>query len=286
MRRSNVLAHFGTLAIALFVFGAGSEAPQAQLAAGARLPRVLSSPDPIYPKIALAARISGTVRLHVSTDGKRVVSIDSEDGPMMLRQSAEENVRAWEFEDHAPTSFDVTFEYKLLSAFGCVEAKRGVIRDLPTHIEIDDAPVTCDWDRYNRQQKYLREEHVYPVELHVEVDGEKVRGPSEVTILSNGSTIVLPVSGGLFLVPEVLKNAKTFAFKAKIGEEVITIPQVSGWAVQQTWTLNLPTKVPRDDEHSYRGADPKTVCILEFDPLDGDGTGMEVSPCRKPAARR
>jgi hypothetical protein len=215
-----------------------------------------------------------------------MVSIDSEDGPMMLRQSAEENVRAWVFEEHAPTSFVVTFEYKLLDVYGCVEAKRGVIRDLPTRMEIDDAPVTCDWDRYNRQQKYLREQHVYPVELHVKVDGEEVGGPSEVAILSGGTKLVLPVRDGLFLVPEAMKNAKALVFEARIGKEVITISQISGWAVEQTWTLNLPTRIPPDAEGPYRGADPKTVCILEFDPLDGDGTGMEVSPCRKPADER
>ncbi len=262
----------------LCVVSAASQSPEIPDAA---LPRVLSAPDPIYPKIALAARVSGIVRLHVVTDGKRVVSIDGENGPMMLRPSAEENVRAWIFEEHSPTSFDVTYEYKLLDVQGCAAANRGVIRDLPKHVEIDDAPPTCDWVRYKRQETYLREQHVYPVELHVDADGEALRGPSEVTIHSEGTEYVLPVRDGLFLVPETLKNTKTFTFEARIGDEFVTIPQISGWAVEQTWTLDLPSKVPADAEDTYRSGDPKTVCILSFDPLDGDGMSIKVSSCRK-----
>ena len=285
MRRLQLTGLLGTLAVALSGLGVVNETLHAQVAAGAELPRVLSSPDLIYPKIALAARVSGIVRIHVTTDGKRVASIDSEDGPMMLRRSAEESVDAWIFEDHAPTTFTITFEYKMLDVRGCVEAKRAVIRDLPTHIEIDDAPLTCDWERYSRQQKYLREQHAYPVELHVEVDGQEVAGPSKVAIFSDGTKLELPVRDGLFLVPEILKNARSFAFEARIGDETVTIPQISGWAVEQRWTLNLPTKIPPDSEDHYGEIDPKTVCILDFDPLDGDGMGMETHPCRKPATK-
>lgn len=95
LKRIDRLIHKSSVGIALCLLFTSLEAQTRGPAnSSGPLPQVASAPDPIYPKIALAAHISGTVQLHVSTDGKRVVSIESEDGPMMLRQSAEENVRA------------------------------------------------------------------------------------------------------------------------------------------------------------------------------------------------
>jgi hypothetical protein len=270
---------------AIFVFAtqlaAGSSESQVSARPQETLPRIVSAPDLVYPKVALAARVSGTVELFIKTDGKRVVLIEGEKGPMMLRPSAEENVRAWIFEEHAPTSFAATFEYKLLDVHGCVEARRGVIRVLPTRIEIDDAPVTCDWDRYNRQQKYLREQHVCPVELHVTANEEPVAIPTEVKIIRGQEVFTLPVRENLFLVPEELSKESALTFRAVVGKEIVEISAINGSALKCGWNLELPKKVPLDAKARSLGLDGPHSCILGFDPLDGDGAAMMVTPCRK-----
>jgi len=252
-----------------------------RLTVNTALPTVVFAPDPLYPGIALAARVSGVVRLRVSTDGNRVTSIDSEDGPAMLRASAADNVRAWKFEEHVPTSLAITFEYKLLDVIGCVEAKREVILDLPSRVEIDDAPPTCDWDRYNRQQKYLRERHVYPVELHVTTDGSSVEGPEEVKIIGGKREFVLPTKEHLFLAPEELAYEPALTFETVIGREVVEIRGIDGSALKCGWNLDLPKKVVLDAKTRSLGLDGRHSCILGFDPLDGDGSAMTVTPCRK-----
>lgn len=74
------------------------------VSSGVMASKVISSPSPVYPAIAKAARISGTVNL-AATIGKdgtiqnlRVVS-----GPPMLQQSALDAVRRWRYK---PTVLD------------------------------------------------------------------------------------------------------------------------------------------------------------------------------------
>ncbi len=76
---------------------------------GLLLPHVVYGKEPAYPKIALAARVSGTVQLHVATDGRHISKIETEAGPAMLIKPTEETVQSWEFEKHEPATFDVSF---------------------------------------------------------------------------------------------------------------------------------------------------------------------------------
>jgi hypothetical protein len=255
---------------------------QAQGEAAGSLPRVASAPDPIYPKIALAARVSGTVRVHVTTDGKHISSIDREDGPPMLIKSTEDNLRSWLFEEHLPTSFDVTFEYKLIHIQGCEEGKRGVILNLPTRVEIDDAPPTCDWERFGRQQKYLREQHVYPLEMHLTIDGNPVELPSEVVLANSTQTLTISNTEGLFLVLETMATGSDLTLRATICTELIEISGIAPSAVEEVWSIELPASKSGREEGLPKGVHARSACIISFDPLDGDGTGMIVDPCRFP----
>jgi hypothetical protein len=239
------------------------------------LPQVVSTPTLTYPRIALAVRVSGTVRLHVRTDGKHVVAIDRKDGVPMLIPSAEEYLRGWIFEGGAPASFEVTIEYKLFNVNGCQEVDRGVTQNLPTHVEIRDAPGPCDWQRFRRQQTYLREQHVYPVELHFSVDGKSIANPAEVQMLNGKRILKLPVKDDLFLVPEEFAASRSLAFEAVVGNEEVMFGGLSGNTLKDVWEVDLPTT------SRQRGLD-EDQCNINFDPLDGDGSGLIVTPCRRP----
>ena len=115
------------------------------------LPKVVSASVPFYPRLAPTARIEGMVKLRVSTDGERVSAIQVESGAPMLAQAAKENVKTWQFEPHSPTTFGVTFRYRLLvpkcdSECHCdTEEKESVLLQLPTNVDVSaKIPAICD----------------------------------------------------------------------------------------------------------------------------------------------
>lgn len=118
------------------------------------LPKPVSASVPFYPELARATRIQGTVKLRVSTDGKIVSVIETESGHPILVGAATNNVKTWEFKPHPPTSFEVTFRYRLFvpqcdSLCNCDRGEHGekesVVLHLPTDAELS-APtlLTCD----------------------------------------------------------------------------------------------------------------------------------------------
>jgi TonB family protein len=118
------------------------------------VPKVIKASVPFYPELARETRIQGTVTLRVSTDGKVVSVIDTESGHPILVDAATNNVKTWEFKPHAPTSFEVTFRYRLFipecdSQCNCDQGQHGekecVVLHLPTDTELS-APtlLTCD----------------------------------------------------------------------------------------------------------------------------------------------
>jgi len=143
MRDRKVIAVVGMLMLSFL--------PSAAQQTKAKLPRVASASVPLYPRFAPPARIQGVVTLRLSTDGKRVSTISDASGPLMLVQAAKENVRTWQFEPHRPTSFEVTFHYKLLPAkcdsecFCDSEEKESVVLQLPTNVDVSAKEYTiCD----------------------------------------------------------------------------------------------------------------------------------------------
>jgi hypothetical protein len=116
------------------------------------LPRVLTASIPSYPPFALAARIQGIVTLRVSTDGKHVVTFNSEKGHPLLLQAAKDNVKTWEFEPHRPMSFDVTFDYRLSLPPPCEtefdpsdSQNTSVLLHLPMSVQLNSVmPRGCD----------------------------------------------------------------------------------------------------------------------------------------------
>ncbi|HEV2205861.1 MAG TPA: hypothetical protein VGR36_04945 [Candidatus Acidoferrales bacterium] len=79
------------------------------------LPRVVQHAAPIYPEIARTAHIEGEVVVKFTTDGKSVQEAAAESGPLLLRRTAEDNVRTWKFDGDRSGTFSVTFLFKIMS---------------------------------------------------------------------------------------------------------------------------------------------------------------------------
>ncbi len=244
------------------------------------LPHVVHGSQPVYPKIAIAARVSGKVHLHVVTDGKRVAKIESETGPAMLVKSTEETVRSWEFEEHAPTEFDTTFVFLLLQPKGCEEVNSGVTMDLPARVEVRDGMVMCDVERYERLQKYLREQHVYPLELHVKVNGKEEPDPSVFYVFGGGKEFRIQTEDGFFLVPEELSKEPTIGIRAKLRGGWIQTGGIPSNRLECNWTIELGKDAIRRQGWIKEVKDFRSACVIEFDPLDGDGTVLLSQDCR------
>jgi hypothetical protein len=109
------------------------------------LPTVSVASVPFYPAPARVARIQGTVKLRVSTNGERVSDVTVEGGPSMLVPAAEQNVRTWRFREHESTTFEVTFQYKMLPGDQCDADNGEVTLRLPTEVEVSAKGIeTCD----------------------------------------------------------------------------------------------------------------------------------------------
>jgi hypothetical protein len=258
------------------------------------LPEVISAADPIYPPIARAARIYGVVHLHLATDGKRVSAITEQTGPAMLLPFAEAYVRTWIFAEHTPTTFDVTLRYNVQEKSECETGTKinPAIPHLPTEVEIIGAPI-CDSVRFFRNKKILEEQHAYAVELHFILNGSEVENPSEVVVTNhiNRNTfhsVPLPVKNGLLFIPEGMVNGSELYFQARIGQDEISISGISQYQLGESWTIKMADKRSNDDSTSYsipKRWNIRTACVIEFDPLEGDGSVMASSFCRRPVSK-
>jgi hypothetical protein len=109
------------------------------------LPLVLAASLPLYPIIARAARVEGVVKIKVTTDGKKITSLEVESGPPMLARSAKENILTWKFAQHKPTTFVTTFDYAFEGTAECGYSNDAVTLNLPLKVRISAKPVsTCD----------------------------------------------------------------------------------------------------------------------------------------------
>lgn len=99
---------------------------------------------PTYPRAALLAHIQGIVKIRVTTDGKRVSSLEAS-GPPMLVGGAKENILTWEFEDHLPTTFVTVFKYDIQEPARCELGNAIAVLHIPEEVRISANGVkTCD----------------------------------------------------------------------------------------------------------------------------------------------
>lgn len=92
------------------------------------LPEVTEHGTVTYPSLARQARIQGTVRLRLTTNGHSVTYVDVLEGHPLLVQSATDNIRTWKFVEHAPGTFDVTFNFRMLDDAGAFLQKPGTVQ--------------------------------------------------------------------------------------------------------------------------------------------------------------
>jgi hypothetical protein len=107
----------------------------------ASLPAVIAAATPIYPIGAHTANIQGVVKIKISTDGHRVINAAVEDdgGNPALARSAQENATSWQFANHDPTSFTVTYRYILLTKLPDIKSaalNSKVVLRFPTDVEV------------------------------------------------------------------------------------------------------------------------------------------------------
>jgi TonB-like protein len=102
----------------------------------APLPVVRAAEMPLYPHLARIARIEGTVRLQVWTDGSSVVKVQRTGAHKLLMDAAEENLKTWRFYPHKATSFDVVFVYSLEKEEVSGWVNPSIVLHLPTRVEI------------------------------------------------------------------------------------------------------------------------------------------------------
>jgi TonB family protein len=99
---------------------------------------------PLYPPLARAANVQGVVHVKITTDGHGVSAAHVEDGHKLLAAAAEENARTWQFATHEPTTFTVTYHYRLDAKLKGNPNNPTVILRLPTEVEISTVPLVLD----------------------------------------------------------------------------------------------------------------------------------------------
>ena len=107
-------------------------------------PVVKSADIPLYPSLSRQARIQGTVRLEVTTDGVYITKVAASGAHKLLLDAAEENIRTWRFYRHRPQTFIVTFVYKLEKQEVSGPVNPTVVLELPNRVEIRTKMMTVD----------------------------------------------------------------------------------------------------------------------------------------------
>lgn len=119
--------------LAVFLATAVAQQPKAVL------PMVAGGAVPLYPPLARATKVQGVVHLKVVTDGTRVITAHAEDGNRLLATASEENARTWQFSKHEPTSFTVTYRYRLDASAD--PNNPTVTLRFPTEVDVAIAPL-------------------------------------------------------------------------------------------------------------------------------------------------
>jgi hypothetical protein len=101
------------------------------------LPTVTGAAVPLYPPLARAASVQGTVILVVVTNGDRVQSTKVVNGHPLLSAAAESNIRTWTLVGNPPQTFDVTYRYVLSDR---CDGNPAVKIDFPTSVVICSKP--------------------------------------------------------------------------------------------------------------------------------------------------
>jgi len=131
--------------------------------------------------------------------------------------------------------------------------------------------------------KSFAQQRAHEVPFRVVNNGEPTRPPVNVIVRNGIRSITLPIEASHIVIPADFATGTTLTIEARVGQDLIKIPGIPLSALESSWTNILADKSFGDD---YRNALPKgtnvrSACLVVFDPVDGDGTVLGVSKCRK-----
>ncbi len=105
------------------------------------VPLLVHADIPLYPPVALAARLSGTVRVKVQVNKGAVVNTETDSSAhAILLSAAEKNVKTWQFAPDANGPFELTYVYQLETHEADLPENPRVEMQLPV-IKITGRPV-------------------------------------------------------------------------------------------------------------------------------------------------
>jgi hypothetical protein len=104
-------------------------------------PRLTHADLPLYPPIALAARVSGKVEADFAVKGGDVVTAEAKFGNPLLARLTTENIKTWHFSPEAYGTFSITFEYRIEGMDSPTPQNPRIEMRLPAFIRITAAPI-------------------------------------------------------------------------------------------------------------------------------------------------
>ena len=103
---------------------------------------VVHADVPLYPTLAVAARLSGVVHVRISVkDGSVLSATTTSSAPPILVSAAKDNVGTWRFAPDVSGTLEVTYIYELAKEESLVRENPRIAMDLPSLVRITARPV-------------------------------------------------------------------------------------------------------------------------------------------------
>jgi hypothetical protein len=77
------------------------------------LPTIVSARVPSYPALAKLQKAQGIVKMRLTTDGHKVITVEPLEGHPALIKAAKANVETWEFQEHKAITFETIFAFAI-----------------------------------------------------------------------------------------------------------------------------------------------------------------------------
>jgi hypothetical protein len=104
-------------------------------------PRIIHAEVPLYPPIALAARVRGKVEAEFEVKAGIVIRADARSGNPLLAKPSLENIRSWQFSADVYGKFTTSFEYRIEGADSPVPQNPRIEMQLPAFVTITASPI-------------------------------------------------------------------------------------------------------------------------------------------------
>jgi hypothetical protein len=203
--------------------------------------------------VARAARIEGTVRLRVSTDGEKVVDVTVEQGQPLLAKAAQDNVRTWQFAKHSPTVFETTFAFHLLTDCEQVYENGRITLTLPAEVEVTATPTV---EECNPEAVLDLSEPLRVFLTACEVDGAVVPCDEFTVKLTSESKTEVPerfkdkAGSEGFVVPASFRKLEYFGVVIQTPKGTFSVFHIHGSFLKGRWRVVID-HAPFQEEWRY-----------------------------------